>query len=186
MFSRMFGRDRRGNGIAPFLYGVIVAQARTPFLYAGLGVPDSVEGRFEMVVLHLVLLTRRLKIGGEAGREAGQGAFDLFCRDMDNSLREMGVGDLKVPRRMREVGEAYFGRAAAYEPGLASASADLLTEAVARTVFAGDSSAGGARMLAAYSIAAAESLISQDDRTILEEGPAFPEPATFFVEAGGR
>jgi len=120
MLSRLFRRDRRGEAIASSLYGAIVAQARRPALYAGLGVPDSVAGRFEMVLLHTILVTRRLALAGEAGRAAGQGVFDLFCRDMDHSLREMGVGDLSVPKKMRKVGEAYFGRAAAYEPGLAA------------------------------------------------------------------
>jgi len=183
MFSRFFRRDRRGEGIAALLYGAIVAQARAPTLYAGFGVPDSVEGRFEMIVLHLVLLTRRLKNGAEAGREAGQRVFDLFCTDMDSSLREMGIGDLSVPKRMREVGEAYFGRAAAYEPGLASGSADLLTESLARTVFPEGNPDGGARALATYSVAAAHGLESQDEQTILTVGPAFPNIATFVEES---
>jgi cytochrome b pre-mRNA-processing protein 3 len=186
MFSRLFRRDRRGEGIAALLYGAIVAQARTPALYAALGVPDSVEGRFEMVLLHLVLLTRRLKTDGKAGRDAGQAVFDLFCKDMDNSLREMGVGDLSVPKRMRAVGEAFFGRAAAYEPGLVAANADRLTEVLARIVFVGEGGAGGASALAAYSIAAAQSLGMQDERTILSDGPAFPDAAALIAEASAR
>src|SRR3990167_1883191 len=136
MLSRLFRRDRRGEAIASSLYGAIVAQARRPALYAGLGVPDSVAGRFEMVLLHTILVTRRLALAGEVGRAAGQGVFDLFCRDMDHSLREMGVGDLSVPKKMRKVGEAYFGRAAAYEPGLAAGDAAVLTEPIGRAGFA--------------------------------------------------
>jgi cytochrome b pre-mRNA-processing protein 3 len=182
MFSRLFRRDRRSEGIAAFLYGAIVAQARTPALYAALGVPDNVEGRFETIVLHLVLLTRRLKADGNEGREAGQAVFDLFCKDMDNSLREMGVGDLSVPKRMRAVGEAFFGRAAAYEPGLVDGNAGALSEVLARTMFAGEAPEKDKRALAAYSIAAARSLSVREVGLILTEGPRFPD-VTEFVEA---
>src|SRR5882724_9487190 len=78
------------------LYGAIVAQARLPVFYAGFGVPDTIEGRFDMVVLHLVLVLRRLRQGPRSAALA-QGLFDAFCRDMDHNLRELGVGDLSVP-----------------------------------------------------------------------------------------
>ena len=83
--------------------------------------PDSVEGRFELIVLHLVLVLRRLADGSRRyGRPSlgparlGQRLFDVFCRDMDDNLREMGVGDLAVPKPMRRFGEAFFGRQGAY------------------------------------------------------------------------
>ena len=100
------------------LYGAIVAQARVPVFYQGLGVPDTVLGRFDMIVLHLVLLLRRLREGEAAHRELAQGVFDAFCRDMDDNLREMGISDQGVPRQMRKVGEAFYGRAQAYEAAL--------------------------------------------------------------------
>ena len=88
------------------LYGTIVAQARSATFYADYGVPDTVEGRFDLIVLHLVLLLHRL--GGRGGsRDAAwpscsdRSLFDAFCRDLDANLREMGVGDLAVPKRMR-------------------------------------------------------------------------------------
>lgn len=182
MLSRLFRRDRRGEAIASSLYGAIVTQARTPALYASLGVPDSVEGRFEMIVLHTVLLTRRLEPAGETARTAGQGVFDRFCQDMDHSLREMGVGDLSVPKRMRQVGEAFFGRAAAYEPELGAGDVDGLAEAIERTVFAGKGEPGAARALAAYSIAAAERLNAQNEDAIVTMGPDFLDPGPFGAE----
>jgi cytochrome b pre-mRNA-processing protein 3 len=179
MLSRLFRRERQGDGIASSLYGAIVAQARNPALYAVIGVPDMVEGRFEMVVLHTILVTRRLEPAGAAARAAGQGVFDLFCRDMDHALREMGVGDLSVPKRMRQVGEAYFGRAAAYAPRLDAADADALADVIRRTVFSESAPRDGARDLAAYAIAAALSLKAQDEAAILATGPDFPDPAAF-------
>jgi cytochrome b pre-mRNA-processing protein 3 len=179
MLSRLFRRDRRGEAIASSLYGAIVAQARRPALYAGLGVPDSVAGRFEMVVLHMILVTRRLASATEPAHEAGQGVFDLFCRDMDHSLREMGVGDLSVPKKMRKVGEAYFGRAAAYEPGLAAGDADMLAEPIGRTVFAEEAEPGAVGPLALYAVAAVETLKAQDEEAIIAVGPQFPDPESF-------
>jgi len=184
MFSRLFRRGRRDDSTAPFLYGAIVASARTPALYSEIGVPDTVNGRFEMVVLHMALVMRRLDPGGETARATGQTVFDLFCRDMDNSLRELGVSDLKVPKRMRQVGEAYYGRVGAYEPGLTTGNADMLAGAIARTVFAGEDSSRSAKALAAYTIAAADLLAAQDESEIVAARPDFPDVGSL-VEVGG-
>lgn len=175
MFSRFFPRNRRERDNAASLYGAIVAQARSPALYAAIGVPDSVGGRFEMVVLHVILVTRRLESGGEAARAAGQAIFDRFCNDMDNALREMGIGDLSVPKHMRRVGEAYFGRMAAYGPALSQGDIAVLAEAIERTVFGGAEVSPSARSLAAYALAAADCLGSQDEGAIVGRGPGFPD-----------
>src|SRR5229473_1648345 len=99
------------------IYGMIVTQAREPLFYRDLGVPDTVNGRFDLLVLHLWMVLRRLKpIEGGAG--LSQALFDRFCDDMDANLREMGVGDLTVPKRMRAFGEAFYGRVAAYDMAL--------------------------------------------------------------------
>lgn len=185
MFSRLFRRDRRGDGIANALYGAIVAQARQPAFYAELGVPDSLEGRFEMLLLHLTLVSRRLmrKEDGEA-RAAGQAAFDLFCADMDGSLRELGVGDLSVPRRMREMGEAFFGRSAAYEAALSAASLEAMTDAIRRNVWP-EGEGGQASAIAAYAMALVANLDAQPDAAILANGPTFPDITAFVGEGVG-
>src|SRR5262245_49562483 len=99
------------------LYGTIVAQARLPAFYMSYGVPDTVEGRFELLVLHHALTARRLA-GEPATAPLGPALFDHFCRDLDHNLREMGVGDLTVPKRMTGFAEAFFGRARAYDRAL--------------------------------------------------------------------
>src|ERR1700753_3128154 len=104
MILRLFRHTPRADTIAS-LYGTIVAQARAPAFYQSYGVPDTVNGRLEMIVLHTVLLLHRLNGEPEDTRELGQGVFDHFCRDMDENLREMGVGDLAVPKKMRKIGE---------------------------------------------------------------------------------
>src|SRR5215216_2008709 len=114
---------RPPNPTIAALYGAIVAQARHAEFYQNCAVPDTVLGRFDMIVLHLVLVLRRLRDGAAAHsaphsapqRAAAQGVFDAFCRDMDDNLREMGIGDQAVPDQMRRVGEAFYGRAQAYE-----------------------------------------------------------------------
>ena len=86
------------------LYGAIVAQARDPRFYESYEVPDTVLGRFDLIVLHLALVLRRLREGDAAMSGLAQGVFDAFCRDMDHNLREMGVSDQGVPLQMCRVG----------------------------------------------------------------------------------
>ena len=104
------------------LYGVIVAQARSAAFYTDYGVPDTVLGRFDLIVLHLVLVLARLNGDGSSARGIGQKLFDLFCHDLDANLREMGVGDVAVPKRMRNFGEAFYGRQGAYLAALQAAN----------------------------------------------------------------
>lgn len=186
MFSRLFSRIRRDDDIATALYGAIVAQARSPALYAEIGVPDSVSGRFEMVVLHVVILLQRLEVGSEAARAAGQGVFDHFCRDMDNSLRQMGIGDLSVPRHMRNVGEAYFGRAQAYQPNLADGQAEFLADTLKRTVFPAGDNTKSANALAAYALEAVSRVNEQDESDIIGNGPNFPDVTASDLEETGK
>jgi cytochrome b pre-mRNA-processing protein 3 len=118
---------------AEALYAAIVSQARRPEFYAELGVPDTLDGRFELVALHTFLVLRRLKARGQAG-EAGQELVDLFIQDMDASLRELGAGDLGVGRRVKAMAQALYGRISAYETGLAG-SAEALEAALRRNLF---------------------------------------------------
>src|SRR3979409_901668 len=113
MMFHFFRRNPSNRSIAS-LYGMIVAQARATPFYRNYGVPDTVNGRFEMVVLHVVLVLHRLEFQPAPVRRRGRALFCRFCADMDGSLREMGVGDLAVPDRMRKIGEAFYGRQAAY------------------------------------------------------------------------
>lgn len=124
------------------LYRTIVAQAREPFLYAGLGAPDTREGRLELVALHAILAIRRLRTEGAAGRDLAQELFDTHFADVDRLLREWGVGDLSVGRHVKRVAQSFYARAAALEPGLRDGDARALAPALARNVFdAGDGAA---------------------------------------------
>ena len=172
---------RRGfhNRNIHVLYGMIVAQARSRAFYADYGVPDTVEGRFELLVLHLVLLLNRLgriNEAGAKGRDLGQGLFDAFCRDLDDNLREMGVGDMAVPRRMRHFGEAFYGRQAVYYAALSAADEGELEKALARNIFETATVDERAQRLARYARAAASQLDAEDDEAIAAGKAMFPIP----------
>jgi cytochrome b pre-mRNA-processing protein 3 len=158
------------------VYGMIVAQARLPALYRSYGVPDTVEGRFDLIVLHLVLMLARLEQDADAPRSFGQRLFDEFCRDLDDNLREMGVGDLAVPKRMRRFAEAFYGRQAAYLAALAAADERELEKALTRNIFAGMDIDEGAVRLARYMRAALRQLEAQDERALLRGEIVFPKP----------
>ena len=172
----IFPLFRRTPDTISVLYGMIVAQARLPVFYRVYGVPDTVDGRFELILLHLFLVLRQLD-REEAGREIGQQVFDVFCRDMDQNLREMGIGDLKVPKEMRRMGEAFYGRAKAYEAAMASNDAGALRTAIARNVLGTENAEnGGAAGLSTYILDAASRLAAQDVATLHRGFVDFPEP----------
>src|SRR5215211_4816498 len=175
MKFRLFRRAPESDSIA-LLYGIIVAQARAPAFYQDYGVPDTVDGRFEMIVLHTVLVLRRIETMSEPIRRQGEALFDLFCSDMDASLREMGVGDLGVPREMRRIGEAFFGRQAAYVAALAAADRESLIAAVGRNVFRNASSIDGPERMAAYICAAVRVLNAIHTEALRSGELVFPDP----------
>jgi cytochrome b pre-mRNA-processing protein 3 len=175
MMFHFFRRDPSKRSIAS-LYGMIVAQARAAPFYRFYGVPDTVNGRFEMVVLHTVLVLRRLE-SDPAHRRLGQALFDRFCADMDGSLREMGIGDLAVPPKMRKIGEAFYGRQAAYGAALAAPDAAPLVAALKRNVFSAQAGTDlGAARLANYVRAVAGQLANQDGRAFGRAEITFPDP----------
>jgi cytochrome b pre-mRNA-processing protein 3 len=171
----LFRRAAR-RGTISALYGMIVAQARLPGFYREYAVPDTVNGRFDLIVLHLALLLERLA-EDDGLRDLGQGVFDRFCQDMDHNLREMGVGDLAVPKEMRRMGEAFYGRAQVYRAALAAPGDEALAAALARNIYAGAASAPAHR-LAAYMREAVRQLQAQDQGAIVAGHLRFPEPAS--------
>jgi cytochrome b pre-mRNA-processing protein 3 len=164
------------RGTIEAIYGMIVALAREPLFYRAMGVPDTVNGRFDMVLLHLWMVLRRLR-PLEGGAEQCQALFDHFCGDMDANLRELGVGDLTVPKRMQKFGEAFYGRAAAYDLAL-EAGAEPLAQALCKNILDGRG-IEHARQLAAYANAAIAALAGLDDAAVSNESWRFPSPAPF-------
>lgn len=180
----MFGllRRKRFERTGFELYGRAVAAARAPAFYARLGVPDTIAGRFDLIGLEVALLIRRLRreSGPEAkqGPELAQAVFDAMFADMDLNLREMGVGDMSVGKRVKALWEAFHGRAAAYAAPLDAADAEALAEALARNIWEGalPGSDPAPRALARFALIQAEALAAQPFSTFLGGQAAFPLP----------
>jgi cytochrome b pre-mRNA-processing protein 3 len=119
---------------AELAYGRVVEQARQPGFFVDGGVPDTLDGRFELICLHAFLFLHRLKREQPQAAPLGQRFFDTMFGDFDRSLREMGTGDLSVGREIKHMAEAFYGRVAAYERGLAGDDVTL-QEALARNLF---------------------------------------------------
>lgn len=177
-------RSTRNPVPAADLYDAIVGRAREPAFYAELGVPDTVNGRFEMVALHAFLVLRRLKAASAPVAAMGQVLFDTMFADMDLSLREMGAGDLGVGRRVKAMAEGFYGRVAAYDAALAAADQEALAEAVRRNVYGTlkppqAPPAQAVAALARYVADSADSLAAQDDSELAAGKPRFAALGAF-------
>lgn len=160
------------------IYTAIVEQARNPAFYTRYGVPDTIDGRFEMIVLHLFLYFFRIGETDTGLRELRQDVFDVFTSDMDRSLREMGVGDLSVPKKMKVVAESFYGRVKAYEAAIEGGH-DALSETIERNFFPETADREEhARLFAAYAEESIRLWKTIDDRALLEGHVAFPDPET--------
>jgi cytochrome b pre-mRNA-processing protein 3 len=113
-------RPRPARAAGRRLYAAAVAEARRPEPYAELGVPDTPEGRFELYTLHVLMLIERLRGAGQAAAEASQALFDAYIRGLDDGLRELGVADTSIGKKMRRLGEAFYGRGKSYDAALAA------------------------------------------------------------------
>jgi len=160
------------------IYAAIVAASRRPELYLAFDVPDSIEGRYEMLMLHAFLYLHRLKGEDEEARAIGQAVFDRLFAELDHSLREMGVGDLSVPKRIKKMATSFYGRISAYDVPLAANDFPALEEALARNVYPERSDALLlAKSLAPYVTSAAALLGTMTREDLLRSGPRFPDPA---------
>lgn len=184
MIFPLFRRSARSDTISA-LYGTIVAQVRLPCFYRDYTVADTINGRFDLLVLHLGLVLSRLE---EAGlKELGQALFDRFCQDMDHNLREMGVGDLAVPKEMQRMGEAFYGRTQAYRAALATDEQETLAAVLARNIYDSvPASQAAASHLAAYMWEAVRDLNDQTPAALRAGELHLPDPAAvLFVEDKG-
>jgi cytochrome b pre-mRNA-processing protein 3 len=139
-------RNRRHERIGFELYVAAVAAAREPFFYAELGVPDTIDGRFDLVGLHACMLIRRLRRMPPPGGQVAQAVFDAMFSDMDINLRELGVGDMGIARNVRAMWEAFHGRATVYEAAMDDPDPAVLEAALARNVWRGAETTGAARL----------------------------------------
>lgn len=153
------------------LYGAAVAAARAPGFYAEVGVPDTAAGRFELITLHASLLIRRLRAEGDATADAlAQAVFDAMFSDMDMNLREMGIGDLSVGKRVKMLWEGFHGRAEAYADALAAGDEAGLAAALARNVWVKEAAPDGAPQALAREAMRADSVLAGQKMAALLQG----------------
>jgi len=157
------------------LYAKAVGQARLPVFYAEREVPDTVDGRFDLLVLHVFLLLHRLGAEGRETKSLAQGLFDLMFADMDRSLREMGVSDMAVGKRVKEMARAFYGRVDAYEPALQDRA--RLEDALARNLYrGGEVTPASLSAMAHYIQIQVAALAACDAASLAEPGkPSFTE-----------
>jgi len=172
MILRLFRRDPRRVVIAQ-LYARVATASRHPDLYLKLGVPDTIEGRFESLSLHVMLVLRALRGRPSPADDVAADLADALFRDLDASLREMGTGDTVVPKRMKKLAEAFYGRAQAYDGPLDAGDGAALAATLGRNVCGSEAPAAA---LARYALAADRALKAQGLDALLQEGPHFPPP----------
>ena len=173
MLKNLF-KPRPGPRLGDDLYAKAVAQARNPAFYTRLDVADRIDARFELYTLHVMLLVLRLRDENTVqGQDAAQAVFDVYVSALDHALREEGVGDVSVGKKMRKLGEALYGRMNAYEQPLRGSDEAVLAEAMAKNVYA-EAQAEHAHTLARYALATRAALAAQDFNKVLAT-PAWAE-----------
>ena len=167
MFLDRFFRPKPATLAGRALYDAAAAQARRPVFYTELGAPDTLEGRFELYTLHVVLLLSRLQNAGPAAAEVRQAVFDAYVRGLDDALREIGVADTSVGKKMKKLAGAFYGRLRAYETAFAALPEQgELKALIGRTLFdqAEDSRVDA---LASYVLAARAALADQSAESLI-------------------
>ena len=175
MFQRLFGRERHTNrAITEALYAQIVAAARQTVFYSDWNVPDTPLGRFEMLSLHMFLFQHRLRGKAAVAGEVAQALIDEFFMDVEHSLRELGIGDVGVPKRMKKLARMFYGRSAAYDDALERDDREALAAALARNIRPDAGAWPQASLLAGYVADASRQLAAQPTESIVSGTVAFP------------
>lgn len=178
MIFSLLRRKKANAAIVARQYQAITDAARQPGFYLAMNVPDTVMGRFEMVSAHMVLYFRRLRGAGEAAEKISQEVVEAFFEDIDHSIRELGVGDAAVPKRMKKIGRMFYGRANSYEAALDAGDTAALEAALRRNIHpeAGEG-APDMSALASHMMAAAAALAAASQGDIDSGGVTFPAPS---------
>jgi cytochrome b pre-mRNA-processing protein 3 len=161
--------------VAERLYAACAAQARLPVFYTDIGVPDRIDARFELYTLHVLLMILRLRDEGQAGADTAQDLFDTYVSALDNTLRELGVGDVAVGKKMRRLGEAMYGRMTAYEKAILADDDQGLAAALSRNILESDAAPPEMRAMADYALRARAALGDQPFDAVMTS-PAWAEP----------
>ncbi|MEM9706614.1 MAG: ubiquinol-cytochrome C chaperone family protein [Pseudomonadota bacterium] len=165
------------------LYSALIDISRQPYFFEKLKAPDTVEGRFEILSIHVYLTLRRLKGAGKNADSFAQAVFDTFFKNMDDALRELGVGDMSIGRKIRGLAEAFYGRIGAYEKALDEGDRNQLSGAISRNVYERESHPM-APAIADYMVASIAALDAQTVDTILAATIEFPDVEALHTPEG--
>lgn len=177
-FFDTFRLKKQRRSQANALYLAVVEQSRQPVLYTVFNVPDTVDGRFDMIVIHVMLLIRRLRGEGEAAAAISQDVLNLMFDDMDRNFREMGISDLSIGKHVKKTAKAFYGRADAIETAL-EAGEEELAAALRDTVFrSGEREESKGLDLARYLAKADAQLKILQTEQLLDGELVFPSPAS--------
>jgi cytochrome b pre-mRNA-processing protein 3 len=169
-------RRRSIRDAAALAYGRVVEQARQPVFFAGYGVPDTLDGRYELICLHAFLYLYRLKADRPRSAELSQAFFDAMFADLDRALREIGTGDLSVGKHVKRMARGFYGRIRAYQDGIESADS-ALAAALERNLFGTvPGSSPQIAGMAEYVQAAVGELARQPAAELLSGRVRFPAP----------
>lgn len=176
MFKALFGRNVSVD-LAHALYGTVVARARAPRFYEEYQVPDTFDGRFELLIMHLFLLHNRLKDEDHGSRQVSQLVFDAFIDDMDSALREAGVGDQSVPKKIAKMTQVFYGRTGAYEEALKSPDiSKALAVVIERNLYPDGGSNGAETDLGNYMAWQVHDLVNKSANDITNNEVVFDGP----------
>ncbi len=170
----MFFRRRRAAVQA--LYESVLTQARSPEFYGAGRAPDTVDGRFELLALHLALVIRRLQADGRKGAAIAQDLFDAFVRDMDANLRELGASDARFGKKMRHIVQSFYGRAKSYTDALEAEGEGDLRDALFRNLFDGAAPPEELNRMVEYCRRSAETLAATGPDDWFGGARIFPPP----------
>lgn len=175
-----FTRKRANRAVIEGIYAALMERARDPALFTEFAVEDSFEGRFETLTLIAVLATRRLKSLAAPAPDLAQDVIDHVFAQFDRALREAGVGDLTVPKRMKTMASAFMGRAAAYDQALKTSGNAALADAIARNIYASDPiNTANAQKLADFARGFDHALADARIETLVDAIKSAPAAATF-------
>ncbi|PZM16908.1 ubiquinol-cytochrome C chaperone [Rhizobium tubonense] len=177
MIFGLFGKRNHNRTIVDRQYAALSATVRQPAFYAELDVPDTVMGRFEMLSLVMILFFRRTRSSETSGQEIAQEIVDAFFQDIDYSIRELGIGDNGVPKRMKKLAGMFYGRLESYSAAMDHNDRDALAEALRRNIYPQPNEGAPAMLgLADWMMIAETHLAAISEADIATGSAALPKP----------
>ncbi|NTJ42051.1 ubiquinol-cytochrome C chaperone [Agrobacterium larrymoorei] len=177
MLFGLFRKKNNNRAIVDRQYSALTSAARQPGFYLHMDVPDTVMGRFEMLSVVMILYFRRTKASATSGQEIAQEIVDAFFQDLDHSMRELGIGDQGVPKRMKKFAGMFYGRLESYATAIDGADEDALAAALRRNIYPqADETAPDMRALAKWMMVASEALSAQPEDAVATGNATLPSP----------